>query len=208
MERDMEQQRRLHLDAQIAVLIGTAVRSADQLRQDVVYATRQLAGAPLFTSVAVVTLALGIGANTAIFSVVNAVLLRPLSYKNPDQLVRFIENFPAPRGSDSPPFRVPGMDLGEFATLRAQAQTLSHVAAFAPATMMLTRDDETVRVQGAQVSSDTFPMLGTPALIGRPAPPDPPPPAPHHRRNPSSTLRFSTFNHLPTMAFWILSQHI
>jgi putative ABC transport system permease protein len=167
MERDMEQQRRPRLGAQIAVLIGTGVRFADQLRQDVVYATRQLAGAPLFTAVAVVTLALGIGANTAIFSVINAVLLRPLSYKNPDQLVRFIENFPAPRGSDSPLFRVPGMDLGELATLRAQAQTLSHVAAFAPATMMLARDDETVRVQGAQVSSDTFPMLGTQALIGR-----------------------------------------
>src|SRR5437899_592798 len=114
----------------------------DELRQDVVYATRQLSGAPLFTVVAVVTLALGIGANTAIFSVINAVLLRPLPYKDSDQLVRFIENFPAPRGSSGSPLRIPGMDLAELATLRAQAQTLSHVAAFAPATMMLTQDDD------------------------------------------------------------------
>ncbi len=117
---------------------------------------RQLAGAPLFTFVAVVTLALGIGANTAIFSVINAVLLRPLPYKESEQLVRFIENFPAPRGSNGPPLRVPGMDLADLATLRAQAQTLSQVAAFASATIMLTRDDETVRVEGAQVSPDAF----------------------------------------------------
>ena len=139
----------------------------DELRQDAVYATRQLVGAPLFAIVAVVTLALGIGANTAIFSVINAVLLRPLPYQASDQLVRFIENFPAPRGSSGPPLRVPGMDLAELATLRAEARTLSHVAAFAPATMMLTRDDETIRVQAAQVSPNTFPMLGARALIGR-----------------------------------------
>jgi putative ABC transport system permease protein len=144
-----------------------SLRFVDELRQDVVYATRQLVGAPLFTIVAVVTLALGIGANTAIFSVINAVLLRPLPYQDSDQLVRFIENFPAPRGSSGPPLRVPGMDLAELATLRAEAQTLSHVAAFAPATMMLTRDDETIRVQGAQVSPDAFPLLGAHALIGR-----------------------------------------
>jgi predicted permease len=139
----------------------------DDLRQDVVHATRQLSRAPLFTVVAVATLALGIGANTAIFSVINAVLVRPLPYKDSDQLVRFIENFPAPRGSNGPPLRVPGMDLAELATLRAQAQTLSHVAAFAPATMMLTRDDDTIRVEGAQLSPDTFPALGARALVGR-----------------------------------------
>src|SRR2546428_11202143 len=111
----------------------------DELRQDVVYATRQLSGAPLFTVVAVVTLALGIGANTAIFSVINAVLVRPLPYKDSDQLVRFIENFPAPRCSSGPLLRLPGMDLAELATLRVQAQTLSHVAAFSGTTMMLTR---------------------------------------------------------------------
>src|SRR5438067_788006 len=139
----------------------------DELRRDLVYARRQLSGAPMFTVVAVVTLALGIGANTAIFSVINAVLLRPLPYNDSGQLVRFIENFPAPPSTNGPPFRVPGIGLIELATLRAHARTLSHVAAFSGATMMLTRDDDTFRVEGAQVSPDLFPMLGVGALIGR-----------------------------------------
>jgi predicted permease len=196
MERDMEAEWRFHLDARVDDLVATGLSRAnasarariefgdprrwkdygreargvlffDELRQDVVYATRQLSGAPLFTAVAVVTLALGIGANTAIFSVINAVLLRPLPYTDSDQLVRFIENFPALRGSSGPPLRVPGMDLAELATLRAQAQTLSHVAAISSATMMLTRDDDAIRVEGAQVSPDAFPLLGVRALVGR-----------------------------------------
>jgi putative ABC transport system permease protein len=196
MERDMEQEWRFHLDARIDDLVATGLSRTDaatrarfefgdplrwkeygrealglqffdELRQDAVYATRQLAAAPLFTLVAVVTLALGIGANTAIFSVINAVLLRPLPFTDSDQLVRFIENFPAPRGSSGPPLRVPGMDLTELATLHAQTQTLSYVAAFSGTTMMLTRDSDTIRVEGAQVSPDAFPMLGARALLGR-----------------------------------------
>ena len=196
MEREMEREWRFHLDARIDDLVaggssradaaaragrefgdpvrwkehGRAARGVqlfDELRHDVMYAKRQLLGAPLFTIVVVVTLALGIGANTAIFSVINAVLLRPLPYPDSGQLVRFIENVPAPRDSSGPPFRLPGMDLAELATLRAQTRTLSHVAAFAPATMMLTRNDETIRVRAAQVSADTFPMLGAHPLIGR-----------------------------------------
>ena len=196
MEQEMDEEWKFHLDARIDDLVSTGLtrpdaatrarrefgdparwkeygRDArglqlfDDLRQDVVYGIRQLARSPLFTFVAVVTLALGIGANTAIFSVINGVLLRPLPYNDPEQLVRFIENFPAPHGSGGPPLRLPGMDLGELATLRAQAQTLSQVAAFASATMMLTRDDEAVRVEGAQVSPDAFPMLGAHPLIGR-----------------------------------------
>src|SRR5438552_13193421 len=139
----------------------------DDLRRDMQYALRTLRRAPGFTAVVVLTLALGIGANTAIFSVINAVLLRPLPYKDSDQLVRFIENFPAPRGSSGPSLRLPGMDLAELATLRGQAQTLSYVAAFSATTMMLTRDDDTIRVEGAQVSPDVFPMLGARAMIGR-----------------------------------------
>ncbi len=196
MEREMEQEWQFHLDARIDDLVATGLSRADaatrariefgdpwrwkeygresrglqfldEMRQDVTYATRQSSGAPVFTVVAVVTLALGIGANTAVFSVINAVLLRPLPYKDSDQLVRFIENFPAPRGTSGPPLRVPGMDLAELATLRVKARTVSHVAAFAGTTMTLTRDDDTIRVEGAQVSPDLFPMLGAGALIGR-----------------------------------------
>ena len=141
MERDMDEEWQFHLDARIDDLVSTGLtrpdasararrefgdperwkeygRDArglqlfDDLRQDVVYGIRQLARSPLFTFVAVVTLALGIGANTAIFSVINGVLLRPLPYKDSEQLVRFIENYPAPEGSSGPPLRLPGMDLG------------------------------------------------------------------------------------------------
>jgi putative ABC transport system permease protein len=139
----------------------------DSLCQDVRYAARGMRRSPAFAIVAVMTLALGIGANTAIFSVVNAVLLRPLPYPHSDQLVRFIENFPAPRGSSGPPLRLPGMDLADLATLRAQSRTLSDVAAFAGTTLTLTRNDDAIRVEGAQVSPDVFPMLGAHALLGR-----------------------------------------
>src|SRR5256885_11963794 len=101
----------------------------DDVRRDSAYAIRQLTRSPLFAWVALVALALGIGANTAMFSVVNALLLRPLAYNDSGQLVRFIEHIPAPRGSSGPPFRLPGMDLSDLATLRSRAGTLSHVAA-------------------------------------------------------------------------------
>jgi putative ABC transport system permease protein len=143
------------------------VQVIDEAQQDVTHALRQLLRAPMFTLVAVITVALGIGANTAIFSVINAVLLRPLGYKNSDRLVRFIENFPRPSGSSGAPFRVPGMDVADLETLRAHTQTLSHVAVIAPTTMILMGPDDTVRLQGTQVSAAAFPMLGVQALLGR-----------------------------------------
>jgi putative ABC transport system permease protein len=196
MERDMEQEWQFHLNARIDDLVagglsrtdaeqrarlqfgnplrwkewGREVRGVqfiDELRQDVTYAMRHLSRAPTFTVVAVVTLALGIGANTAIFSVVNAVLLRPLPYSDSDSLVRFIERFPLDPGSSGAPMRVPGMDLIELDTLRTHSQTLSHVAVAVGTTMILAGREDAIRLEGAQVSSAVFPMLGVQAHVGR-----------------------------------------
>jgi putative ABC transport system permease protein len=139
----------------------------DDLRQDAAYAVRQLAAAPLFTAAAVLTLALGIGATTAIFSVVNAVLLRPLPYKDSDRLVRFVDNFFPLGPANAPPLRVPGMDLGDFTALRTATRTLSHVAMFSPISVAWTGRDEAIRLQASQVSPALFPMLGVRPWLGR-----------------------------------------
>jgi predicted permease len=196
MERDMVQEWQFHLDTRVDDLLAAGlsrdeaeqrariefgdpvrwrewgrevrgVQFVDELHQDLAYAVRHLSRAPMFTVVAVTTLALGIGANTAIFSVVNALLLRPLPYRDSGRLVRFIESFSLPPGSSGRPMRVPGMDLVELDTLRTLTRTLSHVAVFAPTPMILTGSDDTVRLEGTQVSSAAFPMLGTQALLGR-----------------------------------------
>jgi putative ABC transport system permease protein len=121
---------------------------------------------PGFTAVAVLTLALGIGANTAIFSVVNAVLLRPLSYPDAERLVLL---FPPRSGATAIPdaFRVPALFPGTFDAVRSGARTLSHVAGYLQTTSTLTGRGDPVRLTGLQVSAAAFPMLGAVPLLGR-----------------------------------------
>src|ERR1700730_12611432 len=110
----------------------------DDARKDVGYAVRALARNAGFTSVAILTLALGIGATTAIFSVVNAVLLRPLPYSNSDRLVRIIEHVPARNAPRGAPEDTTLMNQDEFVRWRARTKTLSHMAIYGTAQMTLT----------------------------------------------------------------------
>src|SRR5262252_6648792 len=129
--------------------------------QDVRYALRMLAKNPAFTAIAVVALALGIGANTAIFSVVNAVLLRPLSFKHPEQLVMLWENaahLGFPKDTPSP---------ANFLDWQKQAQSFTGMAAMAERSFNLTGVGEPERLEGRRVSANLFDLLGVPALLGR-----------------------------------------
>src|SRR5688572_30295364 len=147
---------------------------------DLRYAIRMLVKYPAFTAVAVLTLALGVGANTALFSVVDAVLLKKLPVKDPDQLVQFRatwdrEKF-GPGGFDgaNPRDPVTGLTNGtsfSFQTLvrlREQERTVvSDFFAFAPIELNLNASGQAEFVNGQFVSGNYFTTLGVPAVTGR-----------------------------------------
>src|SRR6185369_10509236 len=145
----------------------TALFWFDDVRRDLSYAARGLARNPGFAIAAVLTLALGIGATTAVFSVVNAVLLRPLPYPDSDRLVRIVERLPA-RTANTPPGRRTGMTWTEFSEWRHRTTTLSAMAyAVTPPITLMPTAAGSARLTGALVSSNTIGMLGGRALIGR-----------------------------------------
>ncbi len=129
------------------------------LSQDLRYGMRTFAKAPGFTIVAVLTLGLGIGANTVIFSVVNAVLLRPLPYPNHDRLLR-IEEF-HPGGSNG------NATFATFLDLQRQSKTVENLAAFRPWTFNITGEGNPEQVEGALVSANFFKALDTQTFLGR-----------------------------------------
>jgi putative ABC transport system permease protein len=114
---------------------------------------------PAVSAVAVVTLALGIGANTATFSIVNAVMLRPLPYQNPDRLVSLWTNV-------SEHGRRP-ITPGNFVDWKNQNTVFENMAAFGSSTMTLTGDGEPVQVMGANTSAGYFAVVGVEPMIGR-----------------------------------------
>jgi putative ABC transport system permease protein len=122
------------------------------LIQDLKYALRTLAKSPGFTSTAVATLALGIGANAAIFSVVQAVLLAPLPYPDANRLVALEVNLSAPELSD----------------LRAATRSFAAMGGAAPMTFDLTGEGEPRKLEGALVAGEIFEALGARAALGRP----------------------------------------
>ena len=140
--------------------------------RDVRYALRTLARTPVQTVVIVLTLALGIGATTAIFSVVNAVLLQPLPYAEPDRLVRIVENVPAEETFGGDARRRSSMSQDEFDWWRSRSQTLSHMAVTASESRTFDTSEGTVLLGGARVSPALFPMRGVQPLLGRGLLPD------------------------------------
>jgi putative ABC transport system permease protein len=133
----------------------------DNLLQDIRYSLRRLLKSPAFTLIVVLTLALGIGANTAIFSAVNAVLLRPLGYREPERLVT-IEHFYPSLGDMKAPVSVPG-----FRDYQARGRSFESMAVENGWAANLTGEGEPARLQGARVSGRFFGTLGVPALLGR-----------------------------------------
>ncbi len=135
--------------------------SIEILMQDIRYALRSLRKNSGFTTVAILTLALGIGANTTIFSVVNGVLLKPLPYPNPDRLVTLWETHPT-----WGPFLT--VAPANFYDWRQQSTSFSRMAALDPyPDFILTGRGEPRRLAGAAVTADFFPLLGVNMALGR-----------------------------------------
>jgi hypothetical protein len=139
----------------------------DDARRDVQYAIRTLRRSPGFAGVVVLTIALGIGANTAIFSALDAVLLHPLPFPEADRLVRLYENVPASESPNGRPRRLGGIDAREFLAVRAQARTLSHVVAHAIALVSVAGGADRSQRELTALSSTTFAMLGVQPILGR-----------------------------------------
>jgi putative ABC transport system permease protein len=131
--------------------------------QDVFYALRMLKKRPGFTIIAVVTLALGIGANTAIFSVVNALLLKPLPFPDSQQLLAVGASDRSSSGHTNQLF---SLSYPDFFDLRDQNRTLSAVAVYRTKTYALTGDDGASSVSGVKTSAEFFDVLGVKPVIG------------------------------------------
>jgi predicted permease len=189
LDRDVEDELRLHIDLRADALERTGLdpedtrrlaraelgslaavrdecrrslglRLLDDLRGDLRYAFRLLRRSPAFTAVAVLSLALGIGANTAIFSLVDTVLVKSLPVKDPDRLF-FVDNSGGrSAGSNAPPYPC-------YERLRDSSRHFSGLAAFDGARFKVTIDDTPERVRGQYASGNFFDVIGIGAVHGR-----------------------------------------
>ncbi|HEX2341209.1 MAG TPA: ABC transporter permease [Vicinamibacterales bacterium] len=140
----------------------------NDLGRDVLSARRVLARNRMFTLIAVVTVALGIGANTAIFSVVHSVLLRPLPYKDADRIVGLYYHQPVEESPNGVPRRLRvGLSVANLIELRQRTRAISHAGASTLSFMIMTGGEETTRLEGARMSPAMFQMRGVRPLLGR-----------------------------------------
>lgn len=137
----------------------------ESLLQDIRYGVRSLVKRPGFTLVAILTLALGIGANSAMFSAVNAVLLRPLPYPEAQRIV-VVEANNAHLGVS-----LSNSSLPDFADWQSQSHVFEHIAAFSSGGSIIYDNDESERVRATSVTADFFPLLKINAMAGRPLQP-------------------------------------
>jgi predicted permease len=133
----------------------------EQTFEDLRYACRSLLKTPGFTSIALLTLGLGIGANIAMFTVVNAVLLRPLPFQHPERLVRVFDDLNGAGAKDV------GMSEPEFEDLRDRSGIFEDISVIYPASTALSGGDHTERIEMLGTSFDYFRVLGVQAALGR-----------------------------------------
>jgi len=139
----------------------------EAIGRDFRYGVRSLARNRSFTLASVTTLALGVGITTAVFSIVNTVLLQPLPYRDSDRLVRIVERA-APSTAGGPLLRRTSMRWSEMEEWRARGTTLSDLAyTISPPTTLMATAEGSARLSGALVSSNLFSMLGAHAQLGR-----------------------------------------
>ncbi|HEU0175713.1 MAG TPA: ABC transporter permease [Blastocatellia bacterium] len=189
-EREMEEEMRFHLEMQIEQNLASgmapeeahyaarrqfgnqtwlkevsremwSLNSIETLIQDLRYGARRLIKNPGFTLIAVITLAFGIGANTAIFSVVNAVLLRPLPYPNSERMVYIFE------GKQSDPKAENSISPHNFTDIRSRNQSFDSYFAFNYMSFTLTGDQQPEELNGVQASADFGRVVGIAPFLGR-----------------------------------------
>jgi putative ABC transport system permease protein len=130
---------------------------------DLKYAFRMLFKAPVFAVIAILTLALGIGANSAIFSVIDTVLLRPLPFKSPDEIVMIWGRY----ANDSGPVRGNVHSYPDYVDLRDQSQSIAAMAAYTRTAGTLTSAEDAKYLEGIAISPEVFEVLGVQPLLGR-----------------------------------------
>src|SRR5215471_8227136 len=140
---------------------GSSFVSLESTWRDIRFAARSLLKAPGFTAVAIVVIAVGIGANTAVFSVINTVLLKPLTYPDPQSLVHLMNT--GDQGSFA------GANVPKFNIWRQQKGIFQQVAAYdsGGAGLNLIGSDKPEQVQGVHVSAEYFSVLSAPVIAGR-----------------------------------------
>jgi putative ABC transport system permease protein len=141
------------------------IRLLSDTQRDLRYAMRTIRRSPGFALVVVLTLGLGIGATTAIFSVIDTILLRPLPFRDADRLVSVVQNMPPPRAGAPPYTR--GFTRPELLEWRERSTTLSDLVGIGTSIGIVKTSDGTARLWGGMTDARTLSMLGMPAMLGR-----------------------------------------